>query len=67
MKMGHMDDENESRFTVQIRYQHGDATAEVFNSCTEIDEDFGDHCISFKDRNGKSRRFRGVDFSITEE
>jgi hypothetical protein len=63
--MGHMDNENEPRYTVQVRYRHGDATAEIFNNCTEVEED--EDRISFTDRNGKTHTFQGVDYHVAGE
>lgn len=63
--MGHMDDDNEPKYTISVRYNSGDTTAEVFNACTSPDCD-GDH-LEFTDKNGKHHEFYGVAYHVSED
>jgi hypothetical protein len=60
-----MDDDNIDHYTISVRFGSGDTTAQIFNSCTEVD--WNDDQIEFKDRNGKHQQFKGVAFHIAEE
>lgn len=62
--MGHMDDDNEDRFTVYVRNKSGDAP-EIFNSATNVDAE-GER-LEFTDRNGKSHVFWGVSYHVAGE
>jgi hypothetical protein len=62
--MGHMDNDNDERHTVTVRWKT-DSTPEVFHGATNVDNN-GDE-ISFDDNNGKHHDFSGVSFHIVAE
>jgi hypothetical protein len=60
-----MDNDNETRYSITVRYQQGDVAGELFNSCIEVDASGDD--LNFTDRNGKTHEFHGVSYHIAEE
>jgi hypothetical protein len=62
--VGHMDNDNEPRFTVTVRWGN-DATPEEFQHATNLETN-GDE-IAFDDSNGKHHEFTGVSYHTVTE
>jgi hypothetical protein len=63
--MDDVKDDNEVRFTIAVRYRHGDVTGETFNTCSEVEQD--EDNLTFLDRYGKRHDFHGVSYHVAEE